>query len=929
MNILPPDARFVIGIDLGTTNSAVSYARIDTTDGKKPPIKKFEVPQLTGSGEFSRRPVLPSFLYIPGEHEIAEAAIVHPWRMPTKNFVGIFARDFGANIPARLVSSAKSWLCENSADRNADILPWGAPAGVRKVSPVTASAAYLNHIRQAWNMTRGDEEEDYLEHQLVVVTVPASFDEVARDKTLAAASLAGFKHVILLEEPLAAFYSWLAVHENDWNELVSPDELILVCDVGGGTTDFTLITLSDEYGSPRFERIAVGDHLILGGDNIDLALARQVEQRLNRTLDADRLKTLCHQCRQAKENILEGRSERERMTLMGQGSGLIAGTISAGLDRAEVHQAVLEQFFPLVDETRVMAESPEKIRSAFGLAYESDPAVTAHLMRFLHRHTADTAARQSKPGVPDLILFNGGALKPNLVQERIREALRRYYAVNDAALPRALHNPTHDAAVAIGAAYYGLVKSGQGVRVGSGSPRSIYLGITTAAEAENKTQTAICVVERGVEENSRIELPEKTFDVIANRKVRFDVFSSSFRSGDRHGDIISIDESVTQLPPVETVIQFGEKGVSRNIPVQIEIEYTEIGTLVLWCRSLVSRHRWQLQFQLRNVEAALDIPDAGQVLDTELVDAALEKVTDVLSVKYAGPADKKRLSGLVQTLTDTVAMGKDKWPVSFLRALADRLIEIKQTRQISADHETRWLNLSGFAARPGIGDGFDAQRVSAFWKVYNQGLCFKNNVQARVEWWIFVRRIACGLKPGQQRQFFQDVSTLILPGKTGGTKLSEQERVEIWMALANMERLLVKDKITCGRGLLPRITSKNCKPQYLWTLSRLGAREPLYGSADRVIPPAEAAKWIETIIDVQWRRPEAAAAAVCRLARKTGDRTRDVDEALAGRILDWMKALNLDDAWADRITEVRPVEQQEQSLTYGESLPAGLILRDA
>ncbi len=929
MNILPPDARYVIGIDLGTTNSAVSYACTDTADGKKPPIKKFEVPQLTGSGEFSRQPVLPSFLYIPGEHEIAETAIDHPWRMPTKNFVGIFARDFGANIPARLVSSAKSWLCENSVDRNADILPWGAPAGVRKISPVAASAAYLNHIRQAWNMTRGDEEEEYLEHQLVVVTVPASFDEVARDKTLTAASLAGFKHVILLEEPLAAFYSWLAAHENDWGDEVSPDELILVCDVGGGTTDFTLITLSDAHGSPRFERIAVGDHLILGGDNIDLALARQVEQRLKQTLDADRLKTLCHQCRQAKENILESRSEQERMTLMGQGSGLIAGTLSAVLEKAEVHETVLEQFFPLVDEDRVKSESTEKVRSAFGLAYESDPAVTAHLMRFLYRHTSDTAAGRLQARVPDLILFNGGALKPQLVQERIRESLRQYYSVSDTGLPRVLHNPTHDAAVAIGAAYYGLVKAGQGVRVGSGSPRSIYLGITTADKPEEETQTAICVVERGVEENSRIDLPEKTFDVIANRKVRFDVFSSSFRSGDRHGDIITIDDSVTRLPPVETVIQFGEKGAARNIPVQLEVEYTEIGTLVLWCRSMVSNHRWQLQFQLRNVDAGLDIPDAGQVLDTALVETARDKVVEVLSVKKVGQAEKKQLSGLVQTLTGIAGMGKDKWPVSFLRALADRLIEIRPTRQISADHETRWLNLSGFAARPGIGDGFDAQRVSALWKVYNQGPCFKNNAQVRTEWWIFVRRIACGLKPGQQRQFFQDVSSLILPGKAGNAKISDQERVEIWMALANMERLLVKDKITCGRALLPRITSKNCKPQYLWALSRLGAREPLYGSADRVVPPAEVTKWVEAIIGVQWRRPEAAAGAACRLARKTGDRTRDIDDALVDRLLGWLKADSLDDAFAARITEVKPVEQQEQSLAYGESLPAGLVLRDA
>ncbi|MEW6078603.1 MAG: Hsp70 family protein [Thermodesulfobacteriota bacterium] len=925
--MLPPDARFVIGIDLGTTNSAVSYARLDAADGKKPAIKRFEVPQLTGSGEFSRRPVLPSFLYIPGEHEIAEAAITHPWRMPTKNFSGIFARDFGANIPARLVSSAKSWLCENSVDRNAAILPWGSPASVRKVSPVEASAAYLDHMRQAWNLSRGEEEEEYLENQLVVVTVPASFDEVARDRTLAAASLASLKNIILLEEPLAAFYSWLAVHENDWSEKVSPDELILVCDVGGGTTDFTLITLSDEHGSPRFERIAVGDHLILGGDNIDLALARRVEAKLKKPLDADRLKTLCHQCRQAKENILEERSERERITLMGQGGSLIAGTISSVLDRAEVRETVLEQFFPLVDEGRVAANPGTKVRSAFGLAYESDPAVTAHLMRFLSRNAAETESRMSRPPVPDIVLFNGGALKPMPVQERIREALRQYYGLGDADRPRALINPDHDAAVSLGAAYYGLVKSGQGVKVGSGSPRSVYLGIATGEETADRPASAICVVERGLEENTRVELADRTFDVIANRRVRFDLYSSSFRSGDRHGDIIAVDDSVVPLPPVETIIQFGEKGAARNIPVHIEIEYTEIGTLVLWCRSLASSHRWQLQFQLRQAAAAMDIPDAGQVMDANLVESALSVVSEVLSEKKAGPAEKKKLTGLVHALTDLTKTSREKWPVSFLRAMADRLIDIRECRRISADHETRWLNLAGFAARPGIGDGFDAQRVTAFWKIYNQGICFANNAQVRVEWWIFLRRIACGLKPGQQRQFFQDVSSLILPGKGQGIKLSEQEQVEIWMALANMERLLVKDKITCGRALLTRIAKKNCKPQYLWAVSRLGARDMLYGSADRVVPPAEAAEWIDAIIGVDWPRPEAAAAAVCRLARKTGDRTRDVDAGLVEQLLSWLNEKNLAGEWASRITEVKAVEQQEQTLTYGESLPAGLILR--
>ncbi|MFO8047468.1 MAG: Hsp70 family protein, partial [Desulfosudaceae bacterium] len=820
------DKLFAVGIDLGTTNSAVSFARLDTEAGVRPAIERFDIPQLTGSGEFSRKPVLPSFVYLPGDYEISEEAIAHPWRMPDKRFAGSFARDFGANIPARLAVSAKSWLCEKDADRTARILPWGAPDEVGKISPVEASAACLAHIKNAWNLSRGEEEEEYLENQLVVVTVPASFNEVARDLTLEAAALAGLNDIILLEEPLAAFYSWLTRHEDDWPELVAPGELILVCDVGGGTTDLTLITLSEADGSPRFERIAVGDHLILGGDNMDLALAREVETRIGRALSTDKLKTLCHLCRRAKEQLLENRSQSERITLMGEGSGLIAGTISADLTGETVRDVVLEQFFPTDPRKKEEGQDRPRTRSEFGLSYESQNAVTAHLLKFLDRHGDDTRKLLSKPPVPDLILFNGGALQPDIIKDRIRDCLRRDCAIDDPRSPRIMDNPAHDAAVSIGAAYYGLVKAGQGVRVGSGSPRSFYLGVTGPSDPEDK-ESGLCVVERGVEEGTAIELAENSFEVVANRQVSFNLYSSSFRSGDRPGDIIRIDDTVTPLPPVRTVIKFGEKGLARNIPVRIEAEYTELGTLVLWCRSLVSPHRWQLQFQLRQMAAGLDLPDTGTTMDAAVVDNALAEVEKIFSDPARDQAAAKRLSGLAQELSRMVALPRDKWPLSFLRALADTLLSLKHLRRTSAAHEARWLNLTGFAVRPGLGDGFDGERVKALWRIYNRGLCFPNQAQVKTELWIMARRVACGLKPGQQRQLLQDVSPLIMPRQGGGRKIPAQEAVEIWMAVANLERLLVKDKIACGRALLPLVTSKKGKPQHLWALSRLGAREML------------------------------------------------------------------------------------------------------
>ncbi|MBW2370272.1 MAG: Hsp70 family protein, partial [Deltaproteobacteria bacterium] len=390
----------------------------------RPPIKLFRTHQLTGPGEINRLPVLPSFLYIPGEYEISKEALALPWQTSEDHLVGAFARDHGATVPARLVSSAKSWLCHSRVDRHAKILPWGSGGKVAKVSPVQATAAYLTHIRNAWNRFHGDDAELFLENQMVVITVPASFDEVARDLTVEAASVAGIRRITLLEEPLAAFYSWLISHEHRWRQFVKPNELILVCDVGGGTTDFTLISMQETSGSPRFERLAVGDHMMLGGDNMDLALARQVEMRFSgktASLSQDRWKILCHQCRQAKEAILAGSVDSRTITLMGSGSRLIAGTLSAELTREDVEQSVLDGFYPLVTDREAGKQTSKKAITEFGLPYESESAITRHLGRFLRNHQDEIRTRLGKKtAAPDLILFNGGALKPKITRERIR-----------------------------------------------------------------------------------------------------------------------------------------------------------------------------------------------------------------------------------------------------------------------------------------------------------------------------------------------------------------------------------------------------------------------------------------------------------------------------------------------------------------------------
>ncbi|MCP4721274.1 MAG: Hsp70 family protein, partial [Desulfobacteraceae bacterium] len=444
----------------------------------------FNIPQLTGHGEFTKIPVLPSFLYIPGTYDISKEVLKHPWKKREDLFAGTFARDHGSKIPSRLVSSAKSWLCNPLVDRKTKILPWGSE-GVEKVSPVTATSEYLSHVRSAWNHFVKDEDQ-FLENQFVVITVPASFNEEARDLTMEAIRVAGFGNsVTLLEEPLAAFYSWLIPHELDWQHYIKEDDLILVCDVGGGTSDFSLITLKATQGSPRFERLAVGDHLILGGDNIDLALAKIVESKFRAkfqskaSLTQDKWKTLCHRCREAKEKIFENGERAIRITLKGEGRALISGTLSADLTRGDVETVLRGQFFPDVDTSNLNDMDMGKEIADFGLPFEKESSVTKHIVRFLEKHrqsVKDTLFKDSP--MPDLILFNGGTLKPALVQSRIKEAIRRWFKPSDSKKPQILENPSPELAVGVGASYYGLVKQGVGVRVGSGSPRSYYLGVT-------------------------------------------------------------------------------------------------------------------------------------------------------------------------------------------------------------------------------------------------------------------------------------------------------------------------------------------------------------------------------------------------------------------------------------------------------------------
>lgn len=569
-------AQYVIGIDLGTTNSALAFAELAEDSA----VQAFAIPQILNPGEVRAEALLPSFLYLAGPNEFTAGLL--PDRI-----VGEFARKRGVENAGRLVASAKSWLSHSGVDRTDAILPVAAPEGVARVSPVEASAEYLRHLRSAWDQAH---PEAPLAEQEVMITVPASFDEVARELTLRAAEEAGLGTPTLLEEPQAAFYAWVGKHA-DWRERVAVGDRILVVDIGGGTTDFTMIAVTEESGALGLERVAVGEHILLGGDNIDLALARTVGARLGR-IDAGQLQQLWANCRVAKERLLSSDAETEvPVTILGRGTGLVGGALKAALTRADVDQA-MEGFFPMVELGDMPARQSKAAVQEIGLPYATDAAVTRHLAKFLQANGL---------ALPTHVLFNGGVLHARAVRDRVLEALRLW-----GANVRALEGEDLMQAVARGAAYYGLARHGRGVRIRGGIPRSYYIGIQSSVPAVPgfiPPVRAFTVAQFGMEEGSDIRIPGREFSLVIGQPAEFQIFSSATRKDDAPGTMIDdFTEELEELPPME--VHFPASGSEQErVRVSFETVVTETGLLQLWCVAPDGR-RWKLEFNVRERVAA-------------------------------------------------------------------------------------------------------------------------------------------------------------------------------------------------------------------------------------------------------------------------------------------------------------------------------------
>ena len=589
-----------IGIDLGTTNSALAY--IDEREAEDldfPPIHIFETPQLVAAGRVEARRTLPSFLFL----EEAQP-------------VGLYAREQGALVPTRLVHSAKSWLSNPDVDRTAKILPWDSQETGRVLSPVEVSARFLAKFRDEWDRARGAP----LAEQDIVLTVPASFDEEARELTAMAARDAGIERLTLLEEPAAAFYSWIANNLAQSRKKLFDGQIVLICDVGGGTSDFSLIRVTREGDLVSFTRTAVGKHLLLGGDNLDLTLAWLVETKLGTALSIRQRSGLRRQCSAAKEKLLNDPNLKSvEITVLGSGSALIGKSLKTEILREEALELALEGFLPFSQRGELPKDEKRSLFRELGLPYVSDPAVTRHLNAFL----------EPTGQAPDAILFNGGFFIPEILRDRAADVVGQWYGRR----PEILENSELDLAVARGAAYYSYVRStGSGVLVRGGLPRTYYIALGEARQGKFR---AACLVPRGAEEGVALEIDNESLQLLANRPVSFRLYSSLTRTEDKLGDVLDFpadDPELHRHAPLNAVIRFGKKAEERLIPVKLGARLTEIGTLETWCESKISDNRWRLQFELRKAAATQPAErKAAAVVAEQALKTSLELIQSVFS----------------------------------------------------------------------------------------------------------------------------------------------------------------------------------------------------------------------------------------------------------------------------------------------------------
>jgi hypothetical protein len=611
---------YSIGIDLGTTHCALSYYDLTAPEPRVWQESMLLVPQLTAPGTTEERVLLPSFMYLPNAGEFPDGGLALPWSKKSSVATGEFARSHGVKVPARLVSSAKSWLSHAGVDRSSPLLPWQAPTDVQRVSPVEASACYLRHLAEAWDHkfagTKAKAERAIAEQE-IIITVPASFDAAARELTLQAANAAGLKHVTLVEEPQAALYAWLEAMGDGFRKQVHTGDVILVVDVGGGTTDLSLIAVTEQGGEVQLTRVAVGDHILLGGDNMDLALAHNLKQELaaaGKKLDTWQFASLTYGCRQAKELLFsDAKLKKAPIVVPSRGSALIGGTIKTELSRELLATVLTDGFIPRSPITEVPRTARHGGLAQIGLPYAQDPGITRHLASFLSRQARALEASPDAPVKtegrafvhPTAILFNGGVFKATALKERVVEVINDWLKADGGQPIKELQGADLDLAVARGAAYYGWVRQGHGIRIRGGTARAYYVGVESpmpAVPGFEPPVKALCVAPFGMEEGTRADVPPQEFGLVVGEPTRFRFFVSSIRRDDKVGsmlDTVGMDDELEELAPIETTLPAGGTDAGKLVPVNLQAAVTEVGTLELRCLEKAGAGKWKLELNVR------------------------------------------------------------------------------------------------------------------------------------------------------------------------------------------------------------------------------------------------------------------------------------------------------------------------------------------
>jgi len=910
-------SRYVIGVDLGTTNSALAYIDMIVAPEK---VSTFLIPQVVAPSTVEARETLPSFHYEPIAGEFEQRAVCSPWEtdMPD-HLVGVFARDHGGEVPSRQISSAKSWLCHGGVDRTANILPWQGAEDITHLSPMAVCARYLRHLCDAWNHTF---PKTPMEQQDVIVTVPASFDEVARELTVEAAAQAGLKRIVLLEEPQAAFYNWIYQHGENWRATMEVGENILVCDIGGGTTDFSLIQLQNARdGALQFQRVAVGNHLILGGDNLDLTLARYLEKKIDIHLSPQQYSILVRRCRQAKETLL-GRNAPKQITvnLPGSGSQLIGKSRQVELTREEISDVLLNGFLPqngMNDEP----VQPESGFREFGLPYAPDPGITRYLARFLR-----TFGENGKAVRPDAILLNGGFFAAESLRERLIHVLKSWFADDPNWQPKILTNKHLYLAVAYGAACYGRVRKGNGKKIKAGIPRAYFVGIQQPNSPE---PAALCLVPAALEEGESVEISDRTFEIRIRQPIEFPIYCSAFRTSDKPGDIVVPEpETLTALPPIRTVLRSGKKKGNATVRVKLQALVNETGTLQIRCKEIDGDRSWNLKFDVRSVTQTDIAAHIGSAETQGFVDSAQEEAGRTLIRETFRASDLP--DGLMKRLEVAIELKRNDWPPSLLRAFWDELVLHEEKRTRTARHDIRWMNLTGFCLRPGYGFAVDDWRVAKIWQLFQRKQAFPRNEQCRGEWWILWRRIGGGLTANQQQNLASPLLAAIKAearGAKGKQKVGAHERAEIWRLLGSLERLDTTTKHFLGTQALNAMERSGLSVwnnAARWALARLGTRDPFYGPLNTLVGIEQVEQWIERLLALA---PEKNISfTLMQLSRKTNDRYRDIPAGLRTLVIETMKR---SDAPAHHIALVEQggqLDDSEMQQAFGDSLPPALQL---